>query len=207
MLRAALVIGFLSLLQPALAGTRIAGVRVDEIFNRLKATQDLEVRTAAARVAVNKDPRLAAYRESLAELEALQKKIIEVSRAGGPDALPLQRLQREFAVKRGEAFTLQREFDEFRARRTQEINEEYVTAAEKLLAEIHRKAVEVAEKEGVDLVLDTGGNTNTSMSFVLYAKAPVDLTEQVMAGFEMAPETPPADPSAPATAGAEPTEP
>jgi len=192
MLRAALLIGFLSLLLPATADTRIAGARVDEIFKRLKAAHELEIRVATERAGIQKDPRLDACRQALLELESLQKRIIETSRAGGPDAMPLQRLQREFAVKRGEAITLQREFDEFRARRTKEINLLYVEEAEKLLTEIHRKASEIAAKEGYDLLLDTGGSTNTSMSFVIYAKNPIDITDQVMAGFELA-----ADPASP----------
>lgn len=196
MLRAALLIGFFSLLLPATAGTRIAGARIDEIFKRLKAAHELEIRVATERAGINKDPRLDAYRQALLELEILQKKIIETSRAGGPDAMPLQRLQREFAVKRGEAFTLQREFDEFRARRTKEINLLYVEGAEKLLAEVHRKASEIAAQEGFDLLLDTGGSTNTSMSFVIYAKNPVDITDQVLAGFELAPEPTSAAPPA-----------
>ena len=194
----------LALVQPLVAGTRIGGVRIDDIFNRLKATRELEAKVTMERLEINKDARLEAYREAITELEVLQKKIIETSRAGGPDPGPLQRLQLQFMVKRGEALTLQREFEEFRARRTTEINRIYVETAEKLLAEIHRKARGIAEQEGYDLVFDTGGNTNTSMPFILHAANPADLTDKVMAAFELVPDPAAASPATAVTESPEP---
>lgn len=181
-----LVTSLLSVIGIASAAPSIAGVRVDDIYRQLEETRVMTKTIETERREILKDARLKAYSEALKELETLQKTI---SQAAQQDRLTRERMLREFAMKRDEAVTLQREFEDFRQRRTREINRRMVSETEAILAKIHTKSAEIAAAKGYDLVFDVSGNTNTTIPFVVYAKDPVDLTPDILATFELAPKT------------------
>lgn len=181
-----LVTSLLSVIGIASAAPSIAGVRIDDIYRQLEETRVMTETIETERREILKDARLKAYSEALKELETLQKTI---SQAAQQDRLTRERMLREFAMKRDEAVTLQREFEDFRQRRTREINRRMVSETEAILAKIHNKSAEIAAAKGYDLVFDVSGNTNTTIPFVVYAKDPVDLTPDILATFELAPKT------------------
>ena len=58
-----------------------------------------------------------------------------------------------------------------------------VAQMEESLAQIHAKAAEIGKKKGVDWVLDSSGQSNTGVPFILYAKSPLDLTSEVQSAL------------------------
>lgn len=162
------------------ASPKIALVRVGDIYRALPASRTLESSTEAERAAILTNARADAYRSVLKELEELRRGIAKISR---DDRATRERAQQNFALKRQEALTLQREFLSYRQRKNDEINTRMVAEMEKILADIHAAAMEVGESLGYDWVLDSDGRTNTGLPFVLYSKDPSDITDNVLAAL------------------------
>jgi Skp family chaperone for outer membrane proteins len=184
MLRHAATIIFAALIGVSAANPKIAVVRVAEIHRALDSTKEREAAIKAERDAVARDARLRAYHSVLKELEQISNKLKEaLADTANPDASIRENLKLEYSLKLQEASTLHREYENFRSNRLREINAKMVSQMEESLAKIHAKAAEVGEKKGVDWVLDSSGNSNTGAPFILYAKAPLDLTPEVLSAL------------------------
>ena len=168
---------FLMLTSSGLAAPQWAGVRVAEIYRQLPSAQQIAARATTAKGEINSDPRFAALAESLKELEALQS---QVSSSDSLDRLSRERLQQQFIVKRDEAASLRREVEVFQSQELKKINSRMVSEMNSELKRIQEVAAEAGRTKGFDLVLDLTGKTNSSVPFVIYAKAPVDLTDDVL---------------------------
>lgn len=166
------------------ASPKIALVRVGDIYRALPASQTLESSIEAERAAILTNARADAYRSVLKELQELRQGIAKISK---DDRATRERAQQNFALKRQEALTLQREFVSYRQRKHDEINTRMVAEMEKILADIQRKAAEIGRLRGYDWVLDADGQTNTGLSFVLYSKKPDDITADVLAALGVPP--------------------
>lgn len=179
---------------------RVAVVRVADVFKQLESTAQANEALKVKRDEILKDKRLAAYRELESDLEVRKKQITEGRNK--IDAATIAKLEREYAIKHQEAKSLLEDFESYRTERNREINAEMVAGMRQRLAEIHAAAEKIATEEGFDWVLDSSGNTNTGVPLLLYAKAPNDLTDRVLAAIGKAatpPETPPATPPKPPT--------
>ncbi|MEM1083195.1 MAG: OmpH family outer membrane protein [Verrucomicrobiota bacterium] len=182
MFRHAATIAWIALSAIAAAEPKIALVRVAEIHRQLDSTKEREAAIKAEREAVGKDARLRAYHSVLRELEQVSKKLkVALEDTENPDASIREGLKREYSLKLQEASTLHKEYEAFRNERLREINAKMVSQMEASLAEIHQAAAEVGKKKGFDWVIDSSGQTNTGVPFVLYAKNPTDLTSDVLA--------------------------
>lgn len=175
--RTALLLLWLALVGLVEASPKIALVRVGEIYRSLPETQALEASVETEKAGLLRDVRADAYRDVLAELKLLGEGLAKIPKN---DTANIERAQQNYALKRQEALTLQREFSNFRKKRTDEINARMVAEMEHILTRIHQKAAEIAETRGFDWVLDADGRTNTGLPFVLYAKEPHDITQEVM---------------------------
>jgi Skp family chaperone for outer membrane proteins len=161
----------------SLASPKIALVRVGDIYRALPASQTLESSIEAERAAILTNARADAYRSVLKELDELRQGIAKIPK---DDRATRERAQQNFALKRQEALTLQREFVSYRQRKNDEINTRMVAEMEKILADIRAAAMEVGNSLGYDWVLDSDGRTNTGLPFVLYSKDPSDITDNVL---------------------------
>ncbi|MCH7226642.1 OmpH family outer membrane protein [Haloferula sp. A504] len=164
----------------SLASPKIALVRVGDIYRALPASQTLESSIEAERAAILTNARADAYRSVLKELDELRQGIAKIPK---DDRATRERAQQNFALKRQEALTLQREFVSYRQRKNDEINTRMVAEMEKILADIRAAATEVGNSLGYDWVLDSDGRTNTGLPFVLYSKDPSDITDNVLAAL------------------------
>jgi Skp family chaperone for outer membrane proteins len=173
---------FLALAGVGLASPRIAVVRISDIYRGLDSTVALNEEVRGERASVERDARKKALDDARAELQALYKQLLK-SAEEEADPGQRERMERAYVMKTQEAMTLQREFVSFRDRRLQEINGRMVQRMEASLARIRSVAAEVGEAKGYDWVLDSTGNTNTGLPFVLYAKSPPDLTDEVIAAL------------------------
>lgn len=181
------------LLLAGLAGAapRVALVRISDLYRELPATREMLQQTKEKRDALEQDARLGAYRAVLAELDDLQERL---SNSENPQPHDRPDLERRYALKRQEALTLYRDYQDFRTQRLKEINEEMIAATEDNLSLIRDLAARVARERGIDLVIDSSGRTNTGAPFVLYAKNPVDLTSEVADALGVTAPAPPPEP-------------
>ncbi|BCX48901.1 outermembrane chaperone Skp [Haloferula helveola] len=178
MFRRTILIAWLALVGITWGETKVAMVQIGEVYRSLDSTKVLNAEIDSQRKAIYADARLTAYRNALKELEALQQQMAK--HADSPDASLRQDIEQNFALKRQEALTLQREYEAFREKRTKEINTQLVARMKEILSEIQKAAAEVGQSKGYDWVLDSTGKTNTGSPFVLYSKNPQDITEDVI---------------------------
>lgn len=184
MLRFAAIVLLSALTGIATAAPRIAVVRIADIHRSLPSTKEREESIRAEREAVGRDARLRAYQSVLKELQQISVKLKEaLADTGNPDTSVRDNLKRDYSLKLQEASTLHREYETFRSERLRQINAKLVSQMEESLAEIHAAAAEVGRKKGFDWVLDSSGFSNTGVPFVLYAKNPNDLTDDVLSAL------------------------
>ena len=170
----------MALIALAEAAPNIAFVRVNDIYHQLDATKKLNVEIMAKREAIMRNERLDAYRAAFNELETIRTDLIKAAKA--PQQVR-DRIEMTYNLKRQEALTLKREFDEFQLRKNKAISTEHVQRMEDILEGIRKKAADVGQKQGYEMVIDISGKTNTQLPFVLYSKKSEDITSEVLAAM------------------------
>lgn len=181
------------------AAPRFAVIRVKDIYAGLPSTAQLQQETKAERDAIMKDGRAEELRKIIAELQGLQARL---SDKNNPlDEASSRRMARGYEIKRQEAQTLQKEFESYRTEQEKQINRKMVAGMRASLDKIMEISRKVAKEKGYELVLDSSGNTNTGVAFVLYQKESPDLTDDVKAALQdsikPSPEAATAKPSTP----------
>ncbi len=188
----------------ASAAPRFALIRVKDIYSELPSTAALQEEVKKDREGIMKDSRAEDLRRIISELQGIQAKLSD--KDNPPDEETGKKLARSYEIKRQEAQTLQKEFENFRTEREKEINRRMVAGMRASLDRIVDTSRRIAKERGFDMVLDSSGNTNTGVPFVLHSARQTDLTDDVRAAMKdaekaAAPATPPA-PAAPAQADA-----
>lgn len=165
----------------ASASPRIALVRVTDIYAGLESTAKLEQEIKQERDTILTDERAADLRRVIDELKALQAQLSDKNKPLDEDSA--RKLARTYELRRQEAQTLQREFEGFRAEREKEINRKMVSGMRASLNRIHETARRIATEQGCEMVLDSSGQTNTGVPFIVYQKESPDLTAAVKAAL------------------------
>lgn len=174
---AATLISLAATVLTAAAAPKVALVRVTEIYTGLPSTATLQQSIKDERAAIMKDPRAEDLRRIIGQLQTLQAQL--ANKETPLDEETSRKMARNYEILRQEAQTLQKEFESFKAEREKAINKRMVTAMRESLDRIAETSRKLAKERGFDLMLDSSGNTNTGVPFVLYAKNPNDLTEDV----------------------------
>jgi Skp family chaperone for outer membrane proteins len=178
----------------ASAAPRIALIRVKDIYTDLPSTAAMQQEIKGERDQIMKDQRAEDLRRTISELQSLQARL---SDKNNPlDEATGRKLARSYEIKRQEAQTLQKEFENFRAEQEKQLNRKMVAAMRASLDKITETSRKIAKEQGYDVVFDGSGNTNTGVPFVLYQKTSPDLTDAVKAALQDAAATaaPPASP-------------
>lgn len=166
----------------AFGSPKIALVRVKDIYVEQPDTKAAQGKAQKAKEGILLDPRAEELRTGLEALRAFQKEI------SNPDKQPTseegRKLARQFEIKRLEIRTLQEDFEKYRATREKEINTDMVNEMRSILDRITALARRTAKEKGYDILIDSSGNTNSSVPFVLYAKNPPDITDDVLAAIK-----------------------
>lgn len=165
-----------------IAAPRVALVRVRDIYSGLPSTEALQRSVKEEQDTVMKDQRAIDLRRIIADLQDLQSRLSD--KANPPDEETGRKLAQAYEIKRQEAQTLQREFEQFRSDLEKSINRRMIGEMRASLNRIHEISQRLAKERGYDLMLDSSGNTNTGVPFVLYAKDAPDLTEDVIAALQ-----------------------
>ena len=163
----------------ASAAPRIALVRVTDIYRQLESTKTMQAEIEKERKAIMEDQRATGLKTMLEELKTLQQQFAEKSEK--LDEIERTQLAQSYEIKAQEAQNMQQELERYHAERTKEINQKLVTTMRASLTNIHEISKKTASEQGFDMVIDSSGETNSSVPFVLYAKSPTDLTENVVA--------------------------
>ncbi|HWB01471.1 MAG TPA: OmpH family outer membrane protein [Verrucomicrobiales bacterium] len=94
---------------------------------------------------------------------------------------------------------LEREIDEFRRRREQQLQEQVMRMRKGLLDDISQRVEEKAKLDNYDLVFDKSGVSPSGVKFLLHSKDAVDFSNQVLAELNKnAPKESLATPTTPA---------
>lgn len=179
---AAIALLLAATLSGAAASPHIAVVRVTDIYASLESTAQLEQEIKQERNSILTDQRAADLRRVIDDLKALQSRLSDKNKP--LDEESARTLARTYELRRQEAQTLQREFESFRANREKEIDRKMVAAMRASLDRIYETARRIAAERGCELVIDSSGNTNTGVPFILYQKETPDLTAAVKAALE-----------------------
>jgi Skp family chaperone for outer membrane proteins len=177
------------------AAPKFALIRVKDIYSALPSTAELQQELKKERDAIMKSERATELRKIINELQGLQAKLSDKEHP--LDEATARKLARSYEIKRQEAQTLQKEFEDFRAEQEKQINRKMVDGMRASLGSIMKVSQKVAKEKGYDLVFDGSGNTNTGVAFVLSNKNSPDLTDDVKAAMKDAAASAPAAPERP----------
>lgn len=160
---------------------QIAVVRVMDIYNNLASTAELGENYKSERDGITTDPRAEILRNAISGLESelgeMKKRLMDKTRP--LDEESARNLIRTYEMKRREAGTLQHDLDKFRREREKDINRRMIAAMRESLDRIMEVSARTARVHGCALVIDSSGNTNTGLPFILYQKNAKDLTDAV----------------------------
>lgn len=170
---------WLALAAISLAAPKFAVVRVTDIYRSLPSTEAMRKNVVVERKAIMDNERAVQLRAIIGVMQSMQVELN--ARKNEPESPETKKLVRDFEIKRQEARTLQQEFEEFRQAEDKRINTEMVTAMRDSLRQITEASQQLAEERNLDVVIDTSGDSNTGVPFVLYSGDALDLTEDVIA--------------------------
>jgi Skp family chaperone for outer membrane proteins len=178
----AISIALLATALSASAAPRFAVIRIKDIYTTLPSTVAIQQQIKDEQAAIMKDQRAEQLRKIIGELQALQA---QLSDKNTPlDEATSRKLARTYEIKRQEAQTLQQEFESFKAEQEKIINRKMVTAMRASLNRIEAASAKISKERGFDAVLDSSGDTNTGLPFVLFSKNAPDLTADIQAALK-----------------------
>jgi outer membrane protein len=163
----------------ASAQTKIALVRVKDVYLDLPSTQALQEKLLAERKAITENERAEQLRKSLFELDQLNQEI--QSKLSQLESDAGKKLIDAFELKRQETTTLRTEFDNYKASEEKRINTEMVHATRSAMNKIMAAADQLAKERNFDAVFDLSANTNTGLPLLIYTSNTNDLTDDVIA--------------------------
>jgi Skp family chaperone for outer membrane proteins len=161
---------------PAVAGPRIATVDATKLFADYSVTRQAQEKLKTEREALKDDPRLKVINQTIAELGELRSQIRN-------EDLPEESREdyyRKFQMKAHELRSLQRDTLQHLEDQKEELNARMVGRTREILAEIQVVIREYAEKNGYDVVIETGGNTSSQVPCLLYIRNGTDITGPVL---------------------------
>ena len=160
------------------AAPKFGVVRVTDIYRGLPSTAAMQADIQSQRDNIIKDVRAESLRAILTEMEALESQL----RANKDDLESElgKKLVRSYEIKRQETDPLRLEFEGFRAEEEMRNNKELVAATRNSLTRMSAAAQQIAKERNLDGVMDTSGDTNTGLPFVLFAGGAEDMTEAVI---------------------------
>lgn len=179
----------------AQAQMKIGIVDMKRVFQEYHKTKDAEKKVNEDKSKAKKDldQRSLAYQKLILEWENAMK-IVNDKLVN--EELKEQKKQEANKIS-SEAKALEREIDEFRRRREQQLQEQVMRMRKGLLDDISQRVEEKAARDNYDLVFDKSGVSPSGVKFLLHSKDAVDFSNEVLAELnknapkESAPAVPP----------------
>jgi Skp family chaperone for outer membrane proteins len=170
--------------QAAKAELTVGTVDMNQIFKEYRKTKDAEARLTHAKDAAKKelDERMDAYKKELEEINALNGQIEAPALAAEAKAQKTKKRDEMIAKLK----STEREIQEFRQTREQQLQQQLQSLQENLIKEITAVVLEQAKAKNLDLVFDTSGTSLNHISPVLFSRERADFSSQVIAALNKA---------------------
>lgn len=171
-------IATLGLTLSAQAQIKLGIVDMNSVFTSYYKTKDAESKLNDARAAAKKelDDRLETLKKSMDEINKLNQEVEkpELSKEGKAKAAKA----RDEKVQ--EARNLDREIAEFRGTRERQLQEQYMRMRKDIVEEIMEAVSAKVKAAGYDLVLDKSGMSMGQIPLVLYSRADLDFSNEII---------------------------
>lgn len=175
----------------AQAQNKMGILDMNQIFTEFYKTKDAEQKLNEQRAAAKKefDDRVETLKTSMEEINKLNA---EVERPElSQDAKEAQMKVREEKVN--EARNLDREINDFRATREQQLQEQFVRMRKDIIEDIMKVVNVKVSDAGYDLVFDKSGLSMGQVPVVVYSREDMDFSKSIIEALnESAPKTTPA---------------
>jgi len=162
----------------ACAQMKVGTVDMNRAFKEFSKTKDAETKINEAKNAAKKefDERANAYKKALDEINNINKQL--ESTALSPDA------KSKLAKERDDRITniknMERELNEFRQTREQQLQQQMLRMREGIVKEITETVMDRVRSKNLDLVFDKSGASLNGFSPLLFSKDDVDFTADVI---------------------------
>jgi outer membrane protein len=183
---------------------KIGTVDMQRAFKEYNKTKDAESKVNDAKNAAKKefDDRTDAYKKALDEINKLNQQLD--APALSADAKAQKGKERDEKI--ANIKNMEREINEFRQTREQQLQQQAMRMREGIVKEITDVVLERVKTNGMDLVFDKSGQSQNFVPVVLYSKDSADFTTEIITALNKkapsAPEKPATTTSAPATSPA-----
>ena len=185
---------------------KIGTVDMQRAFKEYSKTKDAESKVNDAKNAAKKefDDRTDGYKKALDEINKLNQQLDSPALSTDKKtAMAKDRDEKIANIK-----TMEREINEFRQTREQQLQQQAMRMREGIVKEITDIVLERVKTNGMDLVLDKSGLSTNYVPVVLYAKDNTDFTTEIITALNKkapsAPEKPATTTTAPATSPTKP---
>jgi outer membrane protein len=184
LLFAAPLIVSLAFIQAAKAELSVGTVDVNRILKEYRKAKEAEAKINDAKDAAKKefDERVDAYKKALDEINKLNAQID--TPALTPEAKAQKAKQRDEKI--ATLKSMEREINDFRQTREQQLQQQAQRLQENLINEITAVVLEQAKTKNLDLVFDTSGASLNRFSPILFSKERADFTSDVIAALNKA---------------------
>ena len=157
---------------------KIGTVDMQRAFKDYNKTKDAEVKINEAKNAAKKeyDDRAEAYKKALDEINNLNKQLESPAlSADKKTGMAKERDEKIATIK-----SMEREINNFRQTREQQLQEQLMRMREGIVKEITDVVVEKVKTKSLDFVLDKSGVSINGVPVVLYAPDNVDFTSEII---------------------------
>jgi outer membrane protein len=159
-------------------GLMIGLIDMNRVFKYYNKTRDSEVKINVAKEAAKKeyDRRATAYKSLLTKINDLNSQIDSTSNEN-----PKARLAKDRDNKIAQVKIMEREINEFRQTRENQLQNDALKMRNGLVAEITAALTRRLAGEGSALIFDSSGNSLNGVPFVLSASGVPDLSDEIIA--------------------------
>jgi outer membrane protein len=160
------------------AQIKLGTVDMNQVFTAYFKTKDAEAKINDARAAAKKelDERLETLKKAMDEINKTNQEIEkpELSKDGK------EKLSKQRDEKVQEARNLDREIAEFRQTRERQLQEQFMRMRKDIVDDIMKVVNEKVKSAGYDLVLDKTGVSMGQVPVVLYSRADLDFSNEII---------------------------
>jgi len=158
---------------------------VNRILKEYRKSKEADAKINDAKNAANSefDERVDAYKKELEEINKLNAQIDAPALTADAKAQKAKQRDEKIATLKN----MEREINDFRQTREQQLQQQAQHLQENLLSEITAVVLEQAKAKNLDLVFDTSGASLNRFSPILFSKERADFTSDVIAALNKAP--------------------
>ena len=166
---------------------KVGTVDMNRAFKEYNKTKDSEKKINEAKDAAKKeyDDRADSYKKALEEINKLSQQL--EAPALSADAKTAKAKERDEKI--ANIKTMEREINEFRQTREQQLQQQAMRMRENIIKEIKDIIMERVKTSGYDLVFDKSGPSMNGVEVLLYSKDNTDFTSDIITSLNKKPAT------------------